>query len=350
MKFDVEDYVSTNLVRAKPVQSGNGSEMTATCPACERYGGFYINTETGAYLCNKCSFRSKTVVGLVAQVEGIDWGEARALIFKRSVKLRRKQDIFSLADRIRSLRPDAIEDDEPEDVQVGLPDFYVPIFDPKRDPKWRLPRYIRGKGGRAIKSKTCAAWGLGYCRKGRYSDRLIIPIDCPAGVSWTARAMSADAWGPKYMNPDGADHRRLLIGWHVARVTGDIVLCEGPLDAVKLWQHDVSALALGGKELHDEQLGMLMTIPPTAAVTILLDPEERVAPFDLASRLSVHFEYIYIATLPSHLPDGEKCDPGNASRKIAHKAIDEARLWRSSRSARTRAILERSRRKLDKIL
>lgn len=342
MKFDVEDYVTSNLQRAKPVQSGNGNEMTATCPSCERYGGFYCNVDTGAYLCNKCGFRSNGVVGLVAHVEGCSWSEARAFIFKKSVKLRRKQDIFSLVDRIRALRPDAIEEDEQEDVSVDPPEFYVPIFDRKRSPKWSVPKYIKE---RKISRKTCAAWGLGYCRKGKYGDRLIIPIDCPAGVSWTARAMSKDVWGPKYLNPPGADHRRLLIGWHVARVTGDIVLCEGPLDAVRLYQNNLPALALGGKELHDEQLSMLMELSPQSAVTIMLDPEEEVAPYDLASRLSVHFSQIYIAKLPLELPNGDACDPGNAPRRWLHDAVDEAKRWRESRSAKTRALLARSRAK-----
>lgn len=343
MKFDVEEYVTSNLGKAKAVQSGNGSEMTATCPACDRYGGFYVNTETGAYLCNKCDFRSKSIVGLVAQVEGITWSEARGYIFKKSVKLRRKSDVFSLVDRVRALRIDAIDDDdEDEQVRVELPEHYVSIFDAERNPKWKLPKYLKERG---IKSKTCAAWGLGYCSRGKYADRLVIPIECPAGTSWTARAMSKDVWGPKYLNPPGADHRRLLIGWHVARVTGDLILCEGPLDAVRLYQNDLPALALGGKELHDEQLGMLMTLSSQAAITIMLDPEEEVAPYNLANRLSVHFEQIYIAKLPLKLPSGEACDPGNAPRQWAHDAVDEAKRWTSSRSARLRAIVSRAREK-----
>lgn len=341
MRFDIEDYVSANLTNAKTVQAGNGNEMTAVCPACDRYGGFYINTETGAYVCWKCDFRAHTVVGLVAQVEDLSWSEARGYIFTRSVKLRRKQDVFSLADRVRALRPHAITEDEPEtNVEVELPEYYVQIYDADRDPKWQLPRYLKERG---ITSRAAKDWGLGYCRKGKYGDRLVIPIDCPAGVSWTARAMSKDVWGPKYLNPPGADHRRLLIGWHVSRVTGDIVLCEGPLDAVRLYQHDLPALALGGKELHDEQLAMLRALPPKAAVTVMLDPEEEVAPYKLAERLSLHFESIYIAHLPLKTKAGKKLDPGESTREQAHKAVDEAELWKSSRGQRISAVVRQAR-------
>ena len=339
MRFDIEEYVLSNLERPKPVHSANGQEMTAVCPVCEKYGGFYINKETGAYLCNKCSFRGKTVVGLVAHVEGISWSEARSYIFEKSVKLRRKCDVFSLVDRVRALRPHAVKEEKVEAVDVELPDYFVPIFDPKRKPNWKIPHYLKQ---RKIKSYTVKEWGLGYCRKGKYADRLIIPIDCPNGVSWTARAMSDDVFGPKYLNPPGADHSRLLIGWNVSRVTGDLVLCEGPLDAVKLYQHDVSALALGGKELHDEQLTLLMKLNRSSALTIMLDPTEDIAPYDIAARLSVHFKYVYIAKLPKVKIKGEMVDPGSAPRKMIHKAIDNAEKWRGTRISRLRAIIARS--------
>src|SRR6185503_1657735 len=143
--------------------------------------------------------------------------------------------------------------------------------------------------------KTARAWGMGFVRsvsivEGRTlrGMRLVIPIDCPNGTSWTARAM--DGAEPKYFNPAGADHSRLLIGWNVARLTGDLVICEGPVDAVMLYQHDISALALGGKVLHDAQLAMLLALPAATAVTVMLDPEERTAPMEVARALSTHFD------------------------------------------------------------
>jgi hypothetical protein len=156
--------------------------------------------------------------------------------------------------------------------------------------------------------------------------------------------MSDDVWGPKYLNPSGADHRRLLIGWHVARVTGDIVLCEGPFDAIKLYQNDLSALALGGKELHDEQLAQLIDeMSPAAAITVMLDPEEEVSSILLAQRLKCHFKYVYLARLPLHHKSGEPCDPGNATRKQLHDAVDNA-TRSAGRADLIRLMLEKSRR------
>lgn len=346
MDFDIEDYLNGALKRVKP--SAN-NELTAECPSCEVWGGFYANKESGRYVCFKCDFRGKSIVGLVAKLEDIEWSEARGFIFKRSVKFRRRDTLITLAERIKLLRPgrELEEDADFKAVDYGIPAGVIPCWNEKTG-NWKLPPYLKD---RKIKSRTAKAWGLGYSTKlwldfpdrdkpYNLCDRLFIPIECPAGHSWTGRDMVGDRI-PRYFNPPGADHRRMLIGWNVARLTGDLVICEGPLDAVKLWQHDITALALGGKELHDEQLAQLMTLSDETAVTVMLDPEEKLAPTTVATRLSLHFKNIYVAKLP----DG--VDPGSSTREEAHAAVDVASKWKGGRAPRLAALIERSRNSLD---
>jgi hypothetical protein len=309
--FNVRDYVESRLDKAR---DSAGSEITANCPRCDRWGGFYVNGETGRFVCFKCEFRGSGIVGLVAEVEGISPSEARAYIFKNSVTLRRREDIFTLGDRLRGLRPiEASESsrDAPPLVDAQLPREFRPVWDGKA---WALPAYLKE---RRIKSTTARAWGLGYCRVGNYAGRLIIPISCPGGNSFTARDMTGGQL-PKYLNPPGADHGRLLIGWDKVDLTKDICLVEGPLDAIRWYQHGISALAVGGKVLHADQLGMLFHLSPHQAVTVALDPEERTAPYNVAQQLSVHFEQVYIA----RLPDG--VDPGDSTQSQAEAACETA--------------------------
>jgi len=283
-------------------------------------------------------------------VEGIDWSEARGFVFKRAVKFRRRETLITLTDRIKLLRPGReLEEDVLKAVDYDMPKGVIQCHDPKTG-GWKLPPYLRERG---LKTRTIAAWGLGYVKRAIWvdypptirekplclADRLFIPIRCPAGHSWTARDMTGEQI-PKYMNPPGADHRRLLIGWHVARLTGDLTICEGPLDAIKLWQHDITALALGGKELHDEQLAQLMELSPDTAVTVMLDPEEELAPLNVATRLSLHFKNVYMAKLPLGV------DPGSSTRAEAHAAVDGATKWTGARTLRLAAILKRSRESL----
>jgi DNA primase len=338
--FDVESYLEGKLERLKP--SANG-ELTAVCPACEKWGKFYVNRTTGKFVCFSCEFRGRSIVGLVAHLEDIEWSEAAAYVFRHAVQLRRREPLVSLADRIRLIRGGELADDVPTAVDYDLPDKLIPCFNPRTE-KWSLPPYLKE---RKIKSSTARAWGMAYCRSieidiaGREKPlflrrRLFIPIVCPNGHSWTARDMTG-AQLPKYMNPPNADHRRLLIGWNMCKLTGDLVLCEGPLDAVKLWQHDIAALALGGKVLHDEQLALLLALSPETAVTVMLDPEELEAPLAVAERLSVYFKNIYLAKLPM----GE--DPGSSTREMAHSALERSKRWKGARGARLSVLLDRSR-------
>ena len=343
MHFDIEEYVTERLTLAKPSASGSeGQEYTAECPSCGKSSKFYVNIASGRFVCFGCDFRGRSIVWLVSEVEGISTSEARAFIFRRSVKLRRAETTTTLLDRIAALRPQALDLDDLE--ESDLEDFppppeFRPVWNGKR---WSLPEFLKRRG---IKSKTARAWGMGYCAKGKYGQRLIIPFECPNGRSYTARDMTEEGltWAdgspqPKYLNPKGADHKRLFIGWNMAPLTGDIVLCEGPLDAVRLWQHGIPALALGGKVLHDEQRDMLVgNLSEDQAIIIMMDPEEALAPEEMAPKLAVHFKSLYIAKLP------EGIDPGESTREQANNAVDRARKWTGGRGGLLAARLAKSR-------
>lgn len=324
-EFDIADWIETNLARAA---KSAGDEWTFVCPWCEKWSTAYCNAETGAYICFACGNKGQNIVGLVAEVEGVTWSEAKKWLFKRTVKLRRKSDLFTLSDRIRGLRTSdtAGEALESDTVAFDLPRGFRPVW---KDGKWSLPLYLKE---RRIKSETARRWGMGYCRFGDYANRLIIPIECPNGYSFTARTMEPDV-EPRYKNPPGADHRRLLIGWNVARTRGDLCIVEGPLDAVRFDQHGIASLAVGGKVLHSEQMAMLFKLKPSQAVTVCLDPEELMAPLDVASQLAVHFERIYIARLPMGV------DPGDSTRTQAMEALSGAERFSGGRAERVRARL-----------
>lgn len=319
--FDAEEWCESNLER--PTKSA-GDEWTAVCPACGKWSSFYVNPKkNGAYVCFACDFRGKTIVGLIAEVHGITRSEAAKYVFTHSVTLRRKDDLFTVGDRIRGLRERDRPAEAPDAVDYPLPKTFRPVWDAKRG--WSFPTYLKD---RKIKSATAKRWGLGYCRFGEnVANRLIVPISCPNGESWTGRGMSKDM-EPKYYNPPGADHGRLLIGWHVAKLTGDICLVEGPFDAIKFSQHGIDVLAVGGKVLHAEQLSMLFKLEKTQAVTVCLDPEERIAPFDVADQLSIHFERVFIARLPLGV------DPGDSTKAQAVAALDGATRYKGSRMER----------------
>ena len=334
--FDLAEWVETRLERAR---TSTGHEWTAECPFCGRYGGFYVNTDPtgrGPWVCFKCDERSTTAIKLVARVEDLTPMEARALVLKSSVEFRRRETTESLAERIRAIRtPDDISSiDLLGTVESrALPEGYIPVWDGKR---WRVPVYLTKRG---FKRSILRAWSVGYCDTGYFRHRVIIPLSCPGGESFTARDLTG-AQEPRYLNPKGADHNRMLFGWNRVPRDSDFVLVEGPLDAMKLDQHGLPSMAVGGKVLHAAQLAMLFTRPRSAAVTVMLDPEAHVEAHSVAAQLIVYYERVYVAQLP------EGVDPGASSREQAHKTYGEAVRYTGERLGRVLAAVRKSRSKL----
>lgn len=317
--FDISKYIFANLERAK---KGSTGQISAVCPFCEKWGSFYVDAKTGDYICFKCSddnpkARGRHLVGIIAEVENISWQKARTLLLKNLLERRRKETLPSLIDKIKALRE--TDENESEEKIEPLPDEFVSVYERK---KWRFPTYLKERG---VKRKTARAWGLGFCNRGRYRNRIIIPIICPSGESFTSRDITGNQQ-PKYLNPVCPFQSHLLLGWSQIQKSGDLVLVEGPLDAIKLSQNGFNALALGGKVLHPEQIRMLTTLP-SDTVTIMLDPEERAAPLEVAKQLVFIFEGVYISILPIGT------DPGSATRAQAENAVDNAALFKGERGA-----------------
>ncbi len=318
MKFDIEDYAEDNLDKVRNTSSG---QITATCPWCEKYGSFYIDVKKGHYICFKCEAKGRGFVGVVAQIEGVTYQEARAYIYKKSVEFRRKETPGNLRKKIKGLSDGTttLSDDAVLKVEADLPEEFIPVFNKG---KWHYPSYLKSRG---VTKETARTWGLGYCQKGRYAGRIIIPIVCPIGRSFEAR----DATGTsklKTLGPKGVDKTKLLLGWQYIDRGCDVVLCEGPFDVIKLWQHGIPALALMGKVLHQSQLSLLFSRPVDSSVVVMLDPEETKASYDVAAQLICHFENVSIAKLP----DG--VDPGAATRKQTYRAFDDATSYKGRRT------------------
>lgn len=320
MMIDIGAWVEDNLDNAR---KSSGQEWTATCPSCGKWSKFYVNVETGHWICfSEEEFRGKAIWSLIAYVEGITVAQARAEALRGNIKFarRRKDGTEALAGRIAELR--GREAPEPLEVRYNLPIEFVPVYDSKRAKQWMYPKYLKTRG---IKRATARSFGLGFCRGGRYDGRIVIPIVCPNGYSFTARGTRPDHI-PKYLNPKEADHSRLLIGWEHVDAQSDVCLVEGPTDVIMMHQHGIPSLALGGKELHDRQLGLLCRKPVAAAIIVMLDPEETLAAAKVARKLGVRFQNVYIGKLPLGV------DPGSSTRKQAWAAFDNAERYAGQRT------------------
>lgn len=333
--IDIADWMGDHLTDA---HHNLGDEWTAICPFCGRKGKFYVNIETGRWICfsGKCGERGKQIWTLVAKVEGITVAQARAQSLRDGVTFRRRKSTpLSLAQRLAALRGehDTAVDDQ---VRADLPDSFVPVFDPDRKGKrWRVPKYIKARG---FKKSTLRQFGCGYTPANQWYEvpgterviyigqRLFIPVVSPTGYSWTARDMRGDQ-RPKYLNAPGADHRRLIFGWDQVALESDVVLQEGPTDVMMSHQHGLPALGLMGKVLNREQLALLFRKPARCSIIIMLDPEAEAEAHTIGLQVSARFENVYMAMLPAGV------DPGSATREQAWRAYDDAPRFKGNRAS-----------------
>jgi DNA primase len=341
--IDIADWMDDHLTGAK---HNVGAEWTAICPFCGRQGKFYVNTESGRWICfsGKCGERGKQIWSLVAKVEGISVAQARAQAVRDGITFRRRKSTpLSLAQRLLALRGE-LDVSEDEQVRADLPAGFVPVYDPSRKKKWRMPVYMKKRG---FKRSTMKQFGVGYTEAGEFVEvpgtdrhiyvgqRLFIPVVSPTGYSWTARDIRGDQ-RPKYLNAPNADHRRLIFGWDQVALESDVAIQEGPTDVMMSHQHGMPALGLMGKVLNREQLRLLFRKPVTCSFVIMLDPDAEADAHAIGLQLAVRFPDVFIARLP------EDADPGSASREVLWRAYDDAPRFKGNRASGLAARLARA--------
>jgi len=317
IRFDVQGYIRRHLSR---VREAGGNEWTADCPFCGKSGHFYINVESGNYFCFSCEEKGRYLVGVVAVVEGVSREEAKAIIYRQAANFKRPraEALPGLQERVQELREGVDRGLGKGLVAEDLPEAFAAVWDGIR---FRTPAYLLERG---FTRETMREFEMGVCHVGRYAGRVVLPFGCPNGKSFTARDVTG-CLKPKYLNPKGVDHGRLVYGWSQAHQSAEVALVEGPLDVAKLWQHEIPAIGLLGKMLTRSKRALLCRIKPSVRMIIMLDPEEREAPRKVAIQLLSHFRDVRIATLPNGV------DPGSSSREEAQKSIATSKKYTGDR-------------------
>jgi len=286
---------------ARGARPSSGHEwVLPSCWWCGKEWHLYINLKTGKWTCFRCNEGGRWL-RLYAEGEGITVEEAAKRIMEDAFAETHERVTHEAVDAtLDGLRKRYSEEAEPEPVldddtsaphvDTPLPEEFVPVFDGKR---WRWPVYLTARG---VAKRTGQAYGLGFANHGRYSRRIIIPVRCPLGRSFTARSIfPADVEPLRYDSGPGCG--RLLFGWDVA-MSGkrrEVVIVEGPFDVLSCYQAGIPAVALLGKRLRDAQVEMLAA-SDVKHFTLLLDDDARMDALSqvggyrlepLAGRLSV---------------------------------------------------------------
>ena len=297
--LDVERYLQRNGLGFR--LSGE-QELVGKCWVCGKPNHLYISKRTGQWHCfaGKCE-ASGGIISAIMHIESVSFAEASRIVASEVMPY-----VPSLKDELRD-RLEHMDEEETERVAVDLPEEFEPCWGGKT---WRVPRYLRDRG---VPKWQLKRFGIGFCRKGQYIDRVVIPVRSLLGYSFTTRTAVDSSL--RFLS--GKHCGGLLFGWEGSLDAHDaslpVVIVEGPFDCLAVDRFGYPCLALLGKELRPAQLRQLRVLADRTFV-LLLDPD---------TLLTVAKQVAKLRNVKVGMLRGAK-DPAVATKAQIDAAIDGA--------------------------
>lgn len=165
------------------------------------------------------------------------------------------------------------------------------------------------------------AFDLGY---DPLEDEAIIPIrNIDGKLKGFIRRQLGNSNAPRYMYPRGFPRKKsLFASWMVAKKQTDtVVITEGSLDAIKVWQAGYPAVGQYGSSLSIEQVVLLRRLGITKAILFFDDDKAGHKATETAIPLLRDF-----LTYRIRYQRGDASDPGAMDEATIQACIDDARL------------------------
>ncbi len=208
-----------------------GREANATCPFSRHRSGnwkFYINLDTGLWNCQACGDKKGNFRQLIALMEDLGRDEVNDFIRRNG----REIDLEDFDERIMEL---LYGDDEPlrmRSIKYLRKETTRVIGEKSSFLGGQKNGYWRRRG---FRRSTIQFWNL-RIQSGGSVRPYIIPITVD-GLPYFHVRRARDEGGarPKYLFQRGFPRREVLFGLDRAE-SNRLVLCEGPLDCIAVWQ------------------------------------------------------------------------------------------------------------------
>lgn len=320
MRF--ETWLRDRLGAETRMRSGDHEEWVYDCPLCGCARKLYVNAKTSAWCCYRCGEGSKLFARLYALVEGVS--EDRAMIaLRKYVHIRAPAAEPEARDMVPA--PEVAPEEPTLPEELRLPAEYVPICD---GDLVRLHPYLVK---RRVKIETARTWRLGFCEAGKYRDRIVLPIEHDGELAGFTTRLVVDG-DLKYLTPPGLPKQEILYGSQHLGFSDQVVVTEGPFDAILAWQAGVPTVALQGKTMSMQHVEILRGLGVERAV-VLLDADDPMAAW-AAIRICQFLHPFFSSVTNAVLPDG--LDPAECvttRRPDILKDAIAAAHWPTSREA-----------------
>lgn len=288
----------TTKANLKPYRRG---WLKGNCPECGAIDKFGVNVGQNRTNCFKCGYNPKPL-NVISNIEGHqEYSETHAFLgafeestnfYEEQVEILQQSKRFKLPESYRL-------------ITLGDSDFS------------KICRYNLKKRG--FNLNELALKGVGYCVKGEFSFRIIIPYYINGKlVYFNARKVIGDDTS-KFKNPPidevGIGKSLLIYNRDCLWVYKKVYMVESATNALTLGDR---AFGIGGKVLSDSQLGEILK-SPCEEVVIILDPDAWSWAIKAALKLVGH-KKVRLILLPDDL------DVNNIGKKATLKLVKESKL------------------------
>ena len=261
---------------------GKGSKTTMDyafyCPVCKHHNPkLIVNIKSGQYNCWTChpATKGKTPVSLLKKVDA------------PTEKILEMKNYFQGDNtKIDSVKPN----------KVTLPEDFISLFNADKSLECRHALAYLKK--RNISIQEIQKYNIGYCKAGRYRNRIIVPsYDKDGNVNYfIARSFEPDP-SRKYDAP--SCNKTELIGLeYFVNWSVPIILCEGIFDAIAIRRN---AVPLFGKTI-PKSLMLKLVESEVKTIYLALDKDALKEALDYSQNLLNHGKEVYLIELEGKDP------------------------------------------------
>lgn len=234
----------------------SGGEHLFHCPFCNHHKPkLSLNFKKNVYKCWICDASGRNIRRLIKKFG--NWS-----LLKEWDRFSQKID-FSEFDEKLLLQ---ISDEQEKQV-IQIPKEYQPLH--KKNTPLTLRRPLNYLKSRGLDDFDIAYWKIGYCDKGKYEGRLVVPSFSESGSPnyFITRAFDKSVW-PTYKNPKASRNvifNELFVDWDK-----NIVITEGVFDAIVAGPNSIPLL---GSTMTENSLLLRKLIEHDSAIYLALDPD-----------------------------------------------------------------------------
>ena len=230
------------------------AEYLFHCPKCGHHKRkLSINLIKGAFKCWVCDWSGRNIYRIIRQFGTTD----QKYEWK---SLTQQIEVEKFADKLFG----QVEEDTRD--KISLPKHFISLANKELPPTSMYPiNYLKS---RRIGKKDIIKWKIGYCPKGKYGGRIVIPsFDEDGDVNFFV-SRSYDRDWRKYLNPEAS--KDIIFNHPYIDFDEPITIVEGVFDAIKAGDNSVPLL---GSTLTETSSLFDQIIKNDTPVYLALDPD-----------------------------------------------------------------------------